>query len=95
MKIAQRLYEAGHITYMRTDQAVISEEATKDALHVVKTAYGIEYMDQRKCGNVNEETKQKQEKTLKKKTQQKQEKTEDCTDSRSCSIKHHVQETTT
>lgn len=29
MKIAQRLYEAGHITYMRTDKAVLSDEARK------------------------------------------------------------------
>ncbi len=44
MKIAQRLYEAGHITYMRTDQAVLSEEAKADARKWVSDAYGDEYI---------------------------------------------------
>ena len=40
MASAQRLYEAGHITYMRTDHAVLSEEAKKDAKEWVKENYG-------------------------------------------------------
>lgn len=44
MKSAQRLYEAGHITYMRTDSAVLSEEATKEAQAYVTRAYGQEYV---------------------------------------------------
>ena len=48
MKIAQKLYEEGHITYMRTDKAVISEEATIAAKEWVKTAYGEEYVGQAK-----------------------------------------------
>lgn len=40
MASAQRLYEAGHITYMRTDHAVLSEEAKKEAQEWVKTNYG-------------------------------------------------------
>jgi DNA topoisomerase-1 len=44
MRIAQRLYEAGHITYMRTDHAVISEEAKKDAQAYVRTTYGEAYI---------------------------------------------------
>ena len=47
MKIAQRLYEAGHITYMRTDKAVLSEDATKDAKDWVLQNYGNEYVDQK------------------------------------------------
>lgn len=44
MQIAQRLYEAGHITYMRTDKAVLSEEATKSAQDYVTTTYGAQYV---------------------------------------------------
>jgi DNA topoisomerase-1 len=48
MKIAQKLYEAGHITYMRTDKAVLSEEAAIAAKEWVKTAYGDEFVGQEK-----------------------------------------------
>ncbi len=44
MKIAQRLYEAGHITYMRTDSSVLSEEATKEAQAYVTQAFGEQYI---------------------------------------------------
>jgi DNA topoisomerase-1 len=44
MKIAQRLYEAGHITYMRTDSAVLSEEAATAARAWVTEAFGEEYL---------------------------------------------------
>jgi DNA topoisomerase-1 len=44
MRAAQTLYEAGHITYMRTDNAVISEEA-KEALTALVTAkYGAPFV---------------------------------------------------
>ena len=44
MKIAQSLYEAGHITYMRTDMAVLSLEAVKEAQDLVVAKYGAEYI---------------------------------------------------
>jgi len=44
MKIAQKLYEAGHITYMRTDKAVLSEEAINSAQEWVKEKYGEEFV---------------------------------------------------
>jgi DNA topoisomerase-1 len=44
MKAAQSLYEGGHITYMRTDHAVMSEEAIKAAQDEVKARYGAEYV---------------------------------------------------
>lgn len=43
MRIAQRLYEAGHITYMRTDSAVLSEEAAAAARQLVIARFGAEY----------------------------------------------------
>jgi DNA topoisomerase-1 len=44
MRIAQKLYEAGHITYMRTDSAVLSEEAIVEAQKLVEEKYGKEYV---------------------------------------------------
>lgn len=44
MRIAQRLYEAGHITYMRTDQAILSAEAEEEAKKQVEEMYGPEYI---------------------------------------------------
>lgn len=40
MSIAQKLYEQGHITYMRTDHAVLSEEAKANAQALAKKLYG-------------------------------------------------------
>ena len=65
MKIAQKLYEAGHITYMRTDKAVLSEEATIAAKEWVKTAYGEEYVGQQRApqtkGKAQQQAPQAQE----------------------------------
>jgi DNA topoisomerase-1 len=44
MKAAQTLYEAGHITYMRTDNAILSQEAIDAASEVVKARWGEEYL---------------------------------------------------
>lgn len=44
MRIAQRLYEAGHITYMRTDKAVLGEEAQAEARGLVSTQFGPDYV---------------------------------------------------
>lgn len=44
MQIAQRLYEAGHITYMRTDKAVLSDDAVKSFQTFVAETYGQEYV---------------------------------------------------
>lgn len=44
MQIAQRLYEAGHITYMRTDHAILSEEAIAKARKVVQDEFGDAYL---------------------------------------------------
>ena len=44
MAAAQKLYEAGHITYMRTDSTAISEEATAEAIAVIKARWGDEFV---------------------------------------------------
>lgn len=47
MTIAQRLYEAGHITYMRTDSLNLSEEAINGAKKAISSSYGSEYVQNR------------------------------------------------
>ncbi len=44
MSIAQRLYEAGHITYMRTDSTNLSQVALAEIAKVVEKKYGKEYL---------------------------------------------------
>ena len=44
MQSAQRLYEGGHITYMRTDSAVLCEEAAIAAKEEVRKKYGEPYV---------------------------------------------------
>lgn len=46
MQIAQKLYEAGHITYMRTDQTTMSEEAVEQAKKIVESKWGKQYLAQ-------------------------------------------------
>tara|TARA_B100002051_G_scaffold59475_1_gene55390 strand:+ start:588 stop:3035 length:2448 start_codon:yes stop_codon:yes gene_type:complete len=43
MQAAQKLYEAGHITYMRTDSNNLSEFATKSIADVISMNYGNQY----------------------------------------------------
>ena len=47
MGAAQKLYEAGHITYMRTDSTNMSEVALKQIYAVVTKSYGKEYLSPR------------------------------------------------
>lgn len=44
MQIAQKLYEAGHITYMRTDQTSMSEEAVLQAHKIIEARWGKPYL---------------------------------------------------
>ena len=44
MRVAQRLYENGYITYMRTDSVTLSQSAIKSARNSAKSLYGAEYI---------------------------------------------------
>jgi DNA topoisomerase-1 len=44
MRVAQRLYEAGHITYMRTDSTTLSESALAAARRQVRERFGDDYV---------------------------------------------------
>ena len=44
MSAAQRLYEAGHITYMRTDGIDMAPEAVMSAREVIKDTFGAAYV---------------------------------------------------
>jgi len=48
MVIAQQLYEAGYITYMRTDSVNLSNLALTSAKHEIEKLYGTEYSKTRK-----------------------------------------------
>lgn len=58
MQIAQRLYEAGLITYMRTDSVNLSQEAMNAAQAEITSYYGAEYSKPR---NYNTKSKGAQE----------------------------------
>ncbi len=47
MRVAQRLYENGHITYMRTDSVHLSETAHKALAKEIKSKYGKEFYEHR------------------------------------------------
>ena len=48
MSVAQRLYEAGKITYMRTDSVHLSDTAVNGAVNEIKKAYGDDFVKTRK-----------------------------------------------
>ncbi len=47
MRVAQTLYEAGHITYMRTDSTNLSDLALEHAEKVIGDLYGEQYQERR------------------------------------------------
>jgi DNA topoisomerase-1 len=46
MELAQKLYERGFITYMRTDSTNLSKQAIEAARNAIKALYGKEYLPQ-------------------------------------------------
>ena len=61
MLLAQKLYESGKITYMRTDSVSLSETATEMIQKEVKSSYGNEYYQPRKFKNKNESAQEAHE----------------------------------
>jgi len=61
MLIAQKLYEAGHITYMRTDSVSLSDTAMGDISNQITASYGKEYLQVRKFKNKNESAQEAHE----------------------------------
>lgn len=61
MLLAQRLYENGHITYMRTDSVNLSDTALGDITRTVKGMYGEEYHQFRKFKTKNESAQEAHE----------------------------------
>jgi len=53
MMVAQRLYEAGKITYMRTDSVNLSDQALTQAAQMIEKEYGKEYVETRKFKTKN------------------------------------------
>ena len=51
MQVAQQLYEAGYITYMRTDSVNLSHLALSQAKELILKEYGEEYFKSRKYSN--------------------------------------------
>jgi DNA topoisomerase-1 len=47
MGLAQRLYEAGHITYMRTDSTNLSQDAIAMARDYIKKSFGQQYLPEK------------------------------------------------
>ena len=53
MSAAQKLYESGNITYMRTDSVNLSNDALNSAEHVISKNYGNNYAKRRKFSSKN------------------------------------------
>jgi DNA topoisomerase-1 len=61
MLLAQRLYENGHISYMRTDSVSLSDTALADITNTIKNSYGDNYHQFRKYKNKNESAQEAHE----------------------------------
>lgn len=61
MLLAQKLYENGHITYMRTDSVNLSDTALESAKEAIVEQYGSKYHQQRVFKNKNESAQEAHE----------------------------------
>jgi DNA topoisomerase I len=61
MLLAQKLYESGKITYMRTDSVNLSDTAMEDIKKAITNNYGNNYVQVRKYKNKNESAQEAHE----------------------------------
>lgn len=61
MLLAQKLYESGKITYMRTDSVNLSDTAMQDIQQEINQSYGKNYYQPRKYKNKNESAQEAHE----------------------------------
>jgi DNA topoisomerase I len=61
MLLAQKLYENGYISYMRTDSVSLSETAMDDIRNNIVSSYGQQYYQARKFRNKNESAQEAHE----------------------------------
>ena len=61
MLLAQKLYESGKITYMRTDSVSLSETAIEDVTNQINNQFGERYVKIRKYKNKNESAQEAHE----------------------------------
>jgi DNA topoisomerase I len=61
MTVAQRLYEAGHISYMRTDSTALSDDALNASKNEISKSFGAEYSKTRKYQTKNENAQEAHE----------------------------------
>jgi DNA topoisomerase I len=61
MILAQKLYEAGYISYMRTDSVSLSDTAVQDITTQIGNEYGKKYIQTRKFKNKNESAQEAHE----------------------------------
>ena len=61
MQTAQRLYESGHITYMRTDSVTLSESAQNSIKSAIEIKFGSNYYQSRNFSNKSKNAQQAHE----------------------------------
>ena len=61
MSMAQRLYESGLITYMRTDSTNLSQQAKQSAEEAIKENYGDQYHKKRDFKTKNKDAQEAHE----------------------------------
>ena len=61
MLLAQKLYESGKITYMRTDSISLSETAVDAIKAEINSSFGAKYYQPRKFKNKNENAQEAHE----------------------------------